>query len=157
MVPMNAIVTSVVAVLGTLLGSTVTHLFQQRSARRTEQNSRKERLRQERLDAYGTYAGLLVEFRQAMMHQWFCEHEGQDAGDEVAIRRRSFELRSSTQHALFQLQLITAEPELVAVAVDAFTAVGKIDRAEDRADVINRRDATRDLIDAFVGTARRLV
>lgn len=154
---MNGIVTSVIAVLGTLLGSTVTHVFQQRSAQRTERNSRKERLRQERLNAYGTYAGLLVEFRQAMMHHWFCEHEGQDADDEVAIRRRSFELRSSTQHALFQLQLITDEPELIAVAVDAFTAVGKIDRATDRTDVIVRRDVTRDLIDAFVGTARQHV
>ncbi|MER6075008.1 hypothetical protein ABT187_40615 [Streptomyces sp. NPDC001817] len=154
---MNAIVTSVIAVLGTLLGSTVTHVFQQRSARRTEQSSRKERLRQERLDVYGTYAGLLVEFRQAMLHHWFCEHEGIDADDEIALRRGSFELRSSTQHALFQLQLITDEPELVAVAVDAFTAVGKIDRAEDRSDLVARRDATRDLIDAFVGAARRHV
>ncbi|MER6732093.1 hypothetical protein [Streptomyces puniciscabiei] len=154
---MNAIVTSVIAVLGTLLGSTVTHVFQQRSARRTERNARKERLRQERLEVFGAYAGLLVDFRQAMLHHWFCLHEGHDAEDEVALRRRSFELRSSTQHALFQLQLITDEPELIAVAVDAFTAVGKIDRAEDRADVIIRRDATRALIDAFVGTARRHV
>lgn len=77
--PMSAIVTSVIAVLGTLLGSTVTHAFQQRSAMRTELSSRQERLRQERLDVYGAYAGLLVEFRQAMLHHWFCEHEGQDA------------------------------------------------------------------------------
>ncbi|AKJ14965.1 hypothetical protein ABB07_34375 [Streptomyces incarnatus] len=154
---MNAIVTSVIAVLGTLLGSTVTHVFQQRSARRTEHNARKERLRQERLEVFGAYAGLLVDFRQAMLHHWFCLHEGRDAEDEVTLRRRSFELRSSTQHALFQLQLITDEPELIAVAVDAFTAVGKIDRAEERADVIIRRDATRALIDAFVGTARRQV
>ncbi|MER5549830.1 hypothetical protein ABT072_47430 [Streptomyces sp. NPDC002589] len=152
---MNAIVTSVIAVLGTLLGSTVTHVFQQRSARRTERNARKERLRQERLEVFGTYAGLLVDFRQAMLHHWFCVHEGRDADDEVALRKRSFELRSSTQHALFQLQLITDEPGLIAVAVDAFTAVGKIDRAEDRADVIVRRDGTRDLIDAFVDTARQ--
>ncbi|MGW1055920.1 hypothetical protein ACWDBD_42140 [Streptomyces sp. NPDC001118] len=152
---MNAIVTSVIAVLGTLLGSTVTHVFQQRSARRTERNARKERLRQERLEVFGTYAGLLVDFRQAMLHHWFCVHEGRDADDEVALRKRSFELRSSTQHALFQLQLITDEPGLIAVAVDAFTAVGKVDRAEDRADVIVRRDGTRALIDAFVDTARQ--
>ncbi|MFD7712573.1 hypothetical protein ACFV6E_13655 [Streptomyces sp. NPDC059785] len=154
---MNAIVTSVIAVLGTLLGSTVTHVFQQRSARRLERNARDERLRQERLEVFGTYAGLLVDFRQAMLHHWFCVHEGRDAEDEVVLRGRSFELRSSTQHALFQLQLITDEPELIAVAVDAFTTVGTIDRAEDRADVVIRRDATRALIDAFVGTARRHV
>ncbi|WP_457029592.1 hypothetical protein [Kitasatospora sp. P5_F3] len=154
---MNAILTSVIAVLGTLLGSTVTHAFQQRSARRTEQSSRDDRLRQERLAAYGSYAGLLVEFRQAALHHWFCVHEGNDAEDEVAIRRRSFELRSSAQHALFQVQLVTDSPELGTAAIDAFNAIGRIDRAGDRPDLVTRRDATRTLIDTFVETARRHV
>ncbi|MBO0916858.1 hypothetical protein [Streptomyces laculatispora] len=154
---MDAIATSVIAVLGTLLGSTVTHVFQQRSARRTEANAHRERLRQGRLDVYGTYAGLLVDFRQAMLHHWFCVHEGRDPDDEVSLRNRSFELRSKTQHALFQLQLITAEPPLIAAAVEVFSAVGRINRAEDLDDVAARRAATRNLIDAFVGTARRHV
>ncbi|GAA1245975.1 hypothetical protein GCM10009665_41060 [Kitasatospora nipponensis] len=151
---MNAILTSVIAVTGTLLGSTLTHLFQQRTVRRTERVAGEERVRQRRLDAYGTYAGLLVEFRQAMLHHWFCLHEGQDAGDEVELRKRSFELRSRAQHALFQVLLTSEEPALLAAATDAFTAVGKIDRGKDRADVVARRDATRELIDAFVDTAR---
>ncbi|MFJ6569417.1 hypothetical protein ACIQNU_18530 [Streptomyces sp. NPDC091292] len=152
---MNAILTSVIAVLGTLLGSTVTHVFQQRSARRMEQSAREERLRQERLDVFGSYAGLLVDFRQAMLHHWFCVHEGRDADDEVTLRGRSFELRSRTQHALFQLQLITVQPELLGVAVDAFTAIGTLNDAEDRDDIVARRNATRELIDTFVRTARR--
>jgi hypothetical protein len=154
---MDAIVTSLVAVLGTLLGSTMTHLFQQRSARRAERAAREERLRQELLEMFGTCAGLLVDFRQAMLHHWFCKHEGRDAEDEVALRNRAFELRSSTQHALLRVQLITDEPEPLAAANAAFTAVGRIDRAEDRADVVVRRDTTRELIDTFVETARRYV
>ncbi|MFE9424729.1 hypothetical protein ACFYNO_17355 [Kitasatospora sp. NPDC006697] len=154
---MNAIVTSLIAVLGTLLGSTVTHVFQQRSAQRSERSSREERLRQERLDACGRYAGLLVEFRQAMLHHWFCLHEGEDEEDEIAIRRRTFELRSATQHALFRLHLVVGEPELVTTATEAFTVIGKMDRAPDRRDIVARRDATRDLVDAFVATARRHV
>lgn len=155
--PMNAIVTSVIAVLGTLLGSSVTHVFQQRSARRLERNALDATLRRERLDVYGTYAGLLVDLRQALLHHWFCVHEGRDADDEAALRKRSFELRSGTQHALFQLQLICDEPELTAAAVEAFTSVGAINRAQDRTDLDARRDATRSLIDGFVGTARRYV
>ncbi|MDK1472981.1 hypothetical protein QNO07_05980 [Streptomyces sp. 549] len=151
---MNAIATSVIAVLGTLLGSTVTHVFQQRSVRRMEETARRERLRQERLDVYGTYAGLLVDFRQAMLHHWFCVHEGRDAEDEVVLRGRSFEQRASAQQKLFQLQLITDAPELVTAAVAAFRAIGDINRAQDRADVVTRRDATRELIDVFVATAR---
>ncbi|MFD7628381.1 hypothetical protein ACFV7Q_20455 [Streptomyces sp. NPDC059851] len=150
---MNAILTSLIAVLGTLLGSAMTHGFQQRSARRTEDGARAERLRQERLDVYGSYAGLLVEFRQAMLHHWFCVHEGRDAEDEPALRARSFELRSAAQNALFRLRLVTEEAEVVAAADAAFREVGKLDRPADRDGLLPRRDATRELIDAFVTTA----
>ncbi|MBZ9594366.1 hypothetical protein [Streptomyces yangpuensis] len=154
---MNAVITSLIAVLGTLLGSVVTHAFQQRSAKRTERNALDAQLRQERLDAYGAYAGLLVEFRQAMLHHWFCVHQGRDAEDEVALRGRSFETRSTAQQALFRLQLITDDAALGTAAVDAFTAVGAIDRAQDLPELVTRRDATRELIDAFVANARRCV
>ena len=63
-------------IFGTLLGSVMTHPFQQRSARRTPEDSRAERLRQERLEVYGSYAGLLVDFRQALPHHWFCGARG---------------------------------------------------------------------------------
>ncbi|MGW5347491.1 hypothetical protein [Streptomyces sp. NPDC004050] len=121
---MDAMFTSLIAVAGTLLGSVMTHLFQQRSARRTQEDSRAERLRQERLEVYGSYAGLLVEFRQALLHHWFCVHEGRDAEDEVALRARSFELRSAAQNALFRLRLIAEEPEVLAAAEAAFVEVG---------------------------------
>ncbi|MCC9309475.1 hypothetical protein LN042_20740 [Kitasatospora sp. RB6PN24] len=154
---MDAILTSLIAVLGTLLGSTATHVFQQRTARRAELLARQERLRRERLDAYSGYAGLLVTFRQAMLHHWFCVHEDTDAEDEVALRRRSFETRSETQHALFQVQLITEDGPLADLAAEAFRQIGKIDRACDRDDVTQRRDLTQTLISDFVNTARRYV
>ncbi|MFD7902051.1 hypothetical protein ACFV4G_07380 [Kitasatospora sp. NPDC059747] len=154
---MNAMVTSIIAVLGTLLGSTVTHVFQRRAALRTEYNARLERGRQERLETFGSYAGLLVEYRQAALHHWFCVHEGRDAEDEVELRKRSFETRSGAQRALFQLQLLVDEPELLAVAGEAFERIGRIDRAVDRQDVTARRDGSRESIDAFVATARRYV
>ncbi|MEE1782507.1 hypothetical protein PUR71_06165 [Streptomyces sp. SP17BM10] len=154
---MNAIVTSTIAVLGTLLGSTVTHVFQRRATLRTEHTARLERGRQERLEVFGSYAGLLVEYRQAALHHWFCVHEGRDAEDEVELRRRSFETRSGAQRALFQLQLLVDEPDLLAAAGEAFGRIGRIDRAEDRQDVTVRRDGSREAIDAFVATARRYV
>lgn len=154
---MNAIVTSIIAVLGTVLGSTVTHVFQLRTARRAEENTRQERLRRERLDVYGAYAGLLVDFRQAMLHHWYCVHEGRDAEDEVALRGRSFELRSNVQTTLFQLQLITDVPALVTAAVDAFRAIGDINRVESVEDIATVRYATWNLIDTFVARARQNV
>jgi hypothetical protein len=153
----SAILTALIAVLGTLLGSTVTHVFQQRTAHRTELLARQERLRRERLEAYSGYAGLLVTFRRAMLHHWFCVHEDVDAEDEVALRNRSFEMRSAAQHALFQTQLITEEEGLSRLAAEAFRQIGKIDRAVDRKDVTQRRDRTEELINEFVTEARRYV
>ena len=95
-----------------------------------------------------------MKFRQAELHHWFCLNEGTDAEDEVPLRQRAYELRSATQHALFQLQMITDEPALVAVAKEAFRQIGKVNRAENRDDVVARRDLTRDLIDAFVDSAK---
>ncbi|GAA3045810.1 hypothetical protein GCM10020229_66360 [Kitasatospora albolonga] len=152
---MSAILTSVIAVLGTLFGSLLTHLFQQRSARQAEWSARAERHRQERIEAFGAFAGVLVELRQALLHHWHCVHEGTDAAEEPTLRNRSFELRSRAQHALFQVQLTARTPEIAAVAASAFETVGRIDRATDLADVIARRDATRLLIDEFVATARQ--
>lgn len=43
---MEVVATSLVAVLGTLFGATLTHLFQRRTALLTEQFTRSERLRQ---------------------------------------------------------------------------------------------------------------
>ncbi|AUG79431.1 hypothetical protein CFP65_4705 [Kitasatospora sp. MMS16-BH015] len=152
---MTTLFTSLIAVLGTLLGSSVTHLFQQRATRHTEARQAVERLRQERLDAYGGYAGLLVEFRQAMLHAWFSEHEQLDEADTVQLRRHSFELRTSTHQALLRLQLLVDEPTLVEAATTAFRSVGRIDRAEGREELLPRRDESQQLIDAFLRAARR--
>lgn len=72
---METIIASGIAVLGTLLGSGITLAFQQRTTDMSQQFTRREKLRQERLDAYSTYAGALVNYRRCLVHLWFCEHE----------------------------------------------------------------------------------
>ncbi|WP_269855624.1 hypothetical protein [Streptomyces sp. RPT161] len=68
---MGAVLPSVIAVLGTLLGSTVTHAFQRRTAERAARLTRDEKLRQERIDAYCGYAGALLEYRRVLVQRWF--------------------------------------------------------------------------------------
>ncbi|MFC7841047.1 hypothetical protein [Streptomyces sp. NPDC057382] len=57
---METIIASGIAVLGTLLGSGVSLAFQQRTVVRSHQFTRREKLRQDRLEAYSAYAGALV-------------------------------------------------------------------------------------------------
>ncbi|MFG3101718.1 hypothetical protein ACGFZL_14550 [Streptomyces sp. NPDC048182] len=52
---METIIASAIAVLGTLLGSGITLAFQQRVSDRGHAFTRRETLRQERLDAYSAY------------------------------------------------------------------------------------------------------
>lgn len=41
--------------------------------------ARHEKLRQERLDAYSTYAGMLINYRRRLVHLWFHEMLTDDA------------------------------------------------------------------------------
>ncbi|MET7505895.1 hypothetical protein [Streptomyces albidoflavus] len=83
---MESVIASAIAVLGTLLGSVATLAIQRGTAERGHRFTRDEKLRQERLDAYVTYAGALVE-----------------------VRIRSHDLRTRAQEALFRLQMLTAD------------------------------------------------
>jgi hypothetical protein len=54
---------SVIAVLGTLGGATASYLFQGKISERNESKARDERLRQERLAAYSSFAGAVMDLR----------------------------------------------------------------------------------------------
>ena len=64
----EAIIASGIAVLGTLLGSGITLVFQQRAVDKGHDFAQKERLRQERLDAYSAYASALINYRRCLVH-----------------------------------------------------------------------------------------
>ncbi|MBW0128053.1 hypothetical protein [Pseudonocardia oceani] len=68
---MDAVVVSLIAVAGTLLGSLTTYLFQRRTALHTETTARAERLRQDRLAACGAFAAAVTEVKRAVITAWF--------------------------------------------------------------------------------------
>src|SRR5689334_10935454 len=71
---MGGALTSLVAVAGTLLGSTLTYVFQRRTAGRAEQFARGERLRQERLSAYSAFAEAVMDYRHEELTVWLRRH-----------------------------------------------------------------------------------
>jgi hypothetical protein len=68
--PVSAVFASLIAVVGTLLGSLSTFLFQQRTAVRAEVAVREERLRQERLAAYSAFAAAVTELKRGVVAAW---------------------------------------------------------------------------------------
>ncbi|MFJ3310885.1 hypothetical protein ACIPSA_49725 [Streptomyces sp. NPDC086549] len=84
---MESIIASAIAVLGTLLGSGITLAFQQRTTDRSHQFTRREKLRQERLDAYSAYAGALVTV--TLRHTFSMERNGPHVTDGVTCMHAS--------------------------------------------------------------------
>ncbi|MEV5979039.1 hypothetical protein [Streptomyces sp. NPDC052114] len=141
--------------MGTLLGAGVTHAFQRRSIERTEQFTRAEKLRQERIDAYCAYAGALVNYRRILVDRWFSRTQNREESEET--RFRSYELRSEAQEALFRVQLLTGDDELVRLAAETLDQVADVHRTDDRAELGERRRVSRDAINSFVAAAKRHV
>ncbi|MFJ8107373.1 hypothetical protein [Streptomyces sp. NPDC096132] len=140
--------------LGTLLGAGVTHRFQLRAVERTERFTRDEKLRQERMDAYGSYAGALVNYRRALVHRWFREREGGSPEEVTENRMAGYELRSVAQEALFRVQMLSPDESLVQRAWEVLLEIDQVHKAADREAFDALRDTTRELIKTFVTDAK---
>ncbi|MGW0611217.1 hypothetical protein [Streptomyces sp. NPDC002788] len=152
---METIIASGIAVLGTLLGSGITLAFQQRTADRSHQFTRREKLRQERLDAYSAYAGALVNYRRCLVHLWFCEHEQPSPEDPDTVRIRAYDLRSSAQEALFRVEMLTEDETLSQAAEDVLAEVTALPKTDSRTELDDARIRTRDGISRLVKAARQ--
>ncbi|MFE5366587.1 hypothetical protein [Streptomyces mirabilis] len=152
---METIIASAIAVLGTLLGSGITLAFQQRTTDRSHQFARREKLRQERLDAYSIYAGALINYRRCLVHLWFCEHEQPTPEDPDSVRIRAYDLRSSAQEALFRVQMLTDDATLGQTAEAVLADITALTKTETRSQLDQRRVQTRDDISRLVRAAKQ--
>ncbi|MFJ3666986.1 hypothetical protein ACIPSE_11070 [Streptomyces sp. NPDC090106] len=152
---METIIASGIAVLGTLLGSGITLAFQQRTVDRSHELTRREKLRQERLDAYSAYAGALVNYRRCLVHLWFCEHEQPPPEDSDTVRIRAYDLRSHAQEALFRVQMLTDDETLSRVAESVLADITTLSKTDSRTELDEARVRTRDDIGRLVAAAKQ--
>ncbi|MFF4132251.1 hypothetical protein ACFY1B_12045 [Streptomyces mirabilis] len=152
---METIIASAIAVLGTLLGSGITLAFQQRTTDRSHHFARREKLRQERLDAYSAYAGALINYRRCLVHLWFCEHEQPPPEDADTVRIRAYDLRSNAQEALFRVQMLTDDETLSRTAEVVLADITALPKADSRVELDALRVQTRDDIGRLVSTGKQ--
>ncbi|SFJ77398.1 hypothetical protein [Streptomyces pini] len=147
-------IAALIAVLGTLLGSGITYAFQRRTTAYGEELARRERLRQERIDAYCLYAGALHNYRRMLVHRWFAEHERPGEEDTPSLLREIYRLRSEAHESLFRVQLLTRSPELEEVARSALETVTALHGKElDRRGLDALRTSSKQAIEGFVTAA----
>lgn len=132
---MNAVLTGVIAVAATLLGSFSTYLFQSRTAERAEAFARDERLRQEQLIACSAYAASLTDLKRGLISLWFHrEEEGEPAWKKV--RTEADQLSASAEAVRFRLELVSGDSQLMELAGFARKALHPIRTASDRAELV---------------------
>ncbi|TVL90344.1 hypothetical protein [Streptomyces sp. SAJ15] len=154
---METIWTSVVAVIGTLAGSVITHAFQGRASRRGELFARSEALRQERIATYSAFAAAVEEYRRGQAERWYRKVE--DPGGETFLRARdeAHRLRTLTRQALYRVRLLTDDQDVVLAAERAYARTMEVSNAQDQTDRDTRDTRAREAIEAFVSRASPLL
>ncbi|MCU7826602.1 hypothetical protein [Kitasatospora sp. DSM 101779] len=155
---MDTVFAGLVAVLGTLVGSVSTHLFQRRTARRAETAARTERLRQERLAAYSEFAAAANELKRGLITAWFRRRD--EPRDEAAHRAAQTEadrLGALAETARFRLHLVADDPGVNRLAATVLGATAGLHRAADRQQIIRLEREFEAAVDAFLAAAARQV
>jgi hypothetical protein len=151
----NALLTGLIGVAATLLGSFTTYLFQSRTAERSRAHEREERLRQEQLDACAAYATAMTELKRSLVTLWFYRQRDPQTADYLAARIEGDRLGASAEAARFRLQLVAGDPRLVRLADAAFIAVGAISDSADRDELRERENSFEAAVTAFIQAGSR--
>ncbi|MDT0453799.1 hypothetical protein [Streptomyces hesseae] len=150
---MEAVLASLIAVAGTLLGSIITFTFQRRSSAQAEVFARSLQLRQERLTTYSAYAGAVTALKQGTVALWFCLQEDADSPETRHAFTECDRLGATTENAQFRVRLLTEDAMLVALAASAFDAIGPIRSASTRTELAEREQELQDALNAFITAA----
>ncbi|MDT0409451.1 MULTISPECIES: hypothetical protein [Streptomyces] len=152
---MDALAASLVAVFGTALGAALTHVFQRRNALRAESVAREERLRQERVAAFSSFAGALADYRRGQLDHWYARRRGEPGAEQ--LRREAARLRAVALEAMFRAELLTDSAELAATGRRALKESDRMNLSRTREELEGPRARSREAVYAYVAAAREWV
>jgi hypothetical protein len=152
---MSAVLASLIAVAGTLLGSLSTYLFQRRTALHAEAVARTERLRQDRLAACGSYAAAVTEVKRAVITAWFRRDVRDDEWREAMTE--ADRLGAAAEGAYVRMLLLTDDADLRRLADAVFAQIAVLRAAADKAELEGHEAEFAAANEAFIGAARRTI
>ncbi|GLY88170.1 hypothetical protein Airi02_060990 [Actinoallomurus iriomotensis] len=154
---MGNVTASIIAVLGTLLGSCITHVFQQRSAARADRVNHQDQRRQEQLSASSAFIGALMEYRRNLYFRWRLKQNQAPTEQQARERADSYRLRSAAEQTMVRMHLVTQDATLIGLAERALNAPDLLRHAVDITDLVARRDEVERIHNEFINVvARRL-
>jgi hypothetical protein len=151
----NGVLTSLIAVCGTLAGASLTYFFARLTARRTENAAREERLRQERIAAYAAFAGAMTELRQKVIEGWFLRKRDPHAAATKAAYTEADQRGAAADHSRFVVRMLTEDPEILRLADVAFEPIGFMGEAADLAELKAHEERSQEILTAFIEAAGR--
>lgn len=151
----SAVLVSLIAVAGTLLGSFSTYVFQRRTALHAESSARSERLRQERLVACGAFAAAVTEVKRAVITAWF----RRDVRDDEwrAAMTDADRMGAAAEAAQIRMLLVTDDADLRRLADDVSAQIEVIRAAADSTELEAREVEFASARSAFITAARQVV
>lgn len=132
---MDAALSTLIAVFGTLLGAVATHLFQRRADKGARVFAAEQQLRAERMAVYSDFAGAVTEFRRGQQDRWHRRNEDPNGAASFEARIEAHRLRGVALHALFRVQLIASSRQLTDVAERTYELTSDVHKAADRAEL----------------------
>lgn len=138
---------------GTLAGSGLTYLFGWFTARRAERVGRAERLRQDRIAAFISFAGAITGLRQAVITLWFARRNGPARAEHTEADRCG----AAADHARFTVRLLVEDAEVLRLADETFESITAIRSAADLPELRSHEDRNQRQVDEFVRAASRYV
>ncbi|MET9382928.1 hypothetical protein ABZY09_18115 [Streptomyces sp. NPDC002928] len=150
---MDGVISALVAIAGTLLGSAVTYAFQRNASARDQLFSAQQQLRSDRMTVYGDFAGALTEFRRGQQDRWYRWNEDPDGPAFTEARLEAHRLRGVALHALFRVQLIVSTQTLIDAAQDAYARTSALHLATDKTEVQALAAQAREVLEQFIKLA----
>ncbi|QKW31504.1 hypothetical protein HUT11_35670 (plasmid) [Streptomyces seoulensis] len=147
---------TVLAITGTLLGATVTGLFQHAAAGRTEKTTRREQHRRDQLEAVTALAVAISDHRAAMWGRGDARLKG-DPEDRVReLQTHSHATRSAVTRPRIALRLLITDPSVRQAADAMVTATYAMrDAYTSTSDLTTARAAAMTAHDHFVDIVAR--
>ncbi|MBU6530184.1 hypothetical protein ACFUIW_25270 [Streptomyces sp. NPDC057245] len=150
---MDVVISALIAIAGTLLGSTVTHAFQRKASAQDQLFAAQQQLRSDRMTVYSDFAGALTEFRRGQQDRWHRRNEDPDGSAFIEARTEAYRLRGIALHALFRVQLIASARTLIDTAQDAYDLTSALHKASDRTELSAVGAQAREVLEQFIKLA----
>ncbi|MDX3524951.1 pRL2-23 [Streptomyces sp. ID05-39B] len=147
--------TTVIAVLGTLLGAVVAGVIQHQTARAGRVQDRAETLRREQFDAIAALAACATEHRRVLHAQQDFQRPGHTTDQEylASLKAERYATRSATTAQLVRVQLLILDPAMRQAAADLVTSTYNLRDLTDADDIEAHRLAAVAAHNTFVDTA----